>query len=140
MLPAHPCCLTSALASHCTPAHLHTRTPPTHRLPHAHSYEDYCATSDFIREHIFPGGHLPCMGAMVEAARGTGLTVHAVQDIGPDYAITLREWRQRWEERKAEVLALGYSERFWRKYRWGLVLAWLALLLVPLCVHYIAFR
>lgn len=36
-------------------------------------YEAYCNSSDFIREHIFPGGHLPCMGAMVEAARGTGL-------------------------------------------------------------------
>lgn len=38
-------------------------------------YEAYCNSSDFIREHIFPGGHLPSMGAMVEAARGTGLSV-----------------------------------------------------------------
>ena len=38
-------------------------------------YEAYCASSDFIREHIFPGGHLPSMGAMVDAARGTGLSV-----------------------------------------------------------------
>lgn len=37
-------------------------------------YEAYCKSSDFIREHIFPGGHLPCMGVMVESARGTGLT------------------------------------------------------------------
>lgn len=22
-------------------------------------YESYCRSSDFIREHIFPGGHLP---------------------------------------------------------------------------------
>ncbi len=36
-------------------------------------YEEYCASSDFIREHIFPGGHLPSMGAMVEAARPTQL-------------------------------------------------------------------
>ena len=38
-------------------------------------YEAYCASSDFIREHIFPGGHLPSMGAMVQAARGTALQV-----------------------------------------------------------------
>lgn len=38
-------------------------------------YEAYCASSDFIREHIFPGGHLPSMDAMVDAARGTGLSV-----------------------------------------------------------------
>lgn len=80
-------------------------------------YEAYCTSSDFIREHIFPGGHLPCMGAMVEAARGTGLSVHGCVDIGPDYAVTLRAWRAAWEERRAEVLALGYSEAFWRKYR-----------------------
>lgn len=38
-------------------------------------YEAYCASSDFIREHVFPGGHLPSMGAMIDAARGTGLSV-----------------------------------------------------------------
>lgn len=43
--------------------------------------------------------------------------VHGCQDIGPDYAVTLRAWREAWEARQAEVLALGYSERFWRKYR-----------------------
>jgi hypothetical protein len=45
------------------------------------------------------------------------LTVHGCQDIGPDYAVTLRAWREAWEARQAEVLALGYSQRFWRKYR-----------------------
>ena len=43
-------------------------------------YEAYCASSDFIREHIFPGGHLPSMGAMVDAARGTGLSVQVRPD------------------------------------------------------------
>lgn len=37
-------------------------------------YEAYCKSSDFIREHIFPGGHLPCMGVMVDSARGTGMS------------------------------------------------------------------
>ena len=85
-------------------------------------YEVYCNTSDFIREHIFPGGHLPSLGAVVEAIRGTGLAVRDTHDIGPDYAITLRQWRQAWEERKEDVLRLGYSERFWRKYRCGAVM------------------
>ncbi|MEW5297105.1 MAG: hypothetical protein WDW36_000333 [Sanguina aurantia] len=84
-------------------------------------YAAYCNSSDFIREHIFPGGHLPCLGAMIEAARGTGLSIHDTTDIGPDYAVTLREWRRRWEVRKDEVLALGYSDRFWRKYRFYFV-------------------
>lgn len=46
-------------------------------------YEAYCQSSDFIRERVFPGGHLPSMGAMVDAAGGTGLLVHDVVDIGP---------------------------------------------------------
>jgi hypothetical protein len=46
----------------------------------------------------------PSMGAMVEAARGTGLSVRKVRDIGPDYAITLRAWREAWErEREVRV-------------------------------------
>ena len=44
--------------------------------------------------------------------------MHDCQDIGPHYAVTLRAWRAAWEARKAEVLKLGYSERFWRKYRY----------------------
>jgi cyclopropane fatty-acyl-phospholipid synthase-like methyltransferase len=55
------------------------------------------------------------MGAMVEAARGTDLAVTAVRDIGPDYAITLRAWRDAWNKRKQDILALGYSEKFWLK-------------------------
>ncbi|GFR51020.1 hypothetical protein Agub_g13347 [Astrephomene gubernaculifera] len=80
-------------------------------------YEAYCHTSDFIREHIFPGGHLPSLGAIADCCRGTGLSLRDTHDIGPDYAITLRSWRDAWEQRRGEVLALGYNERFWRKYR-----------------------
>lgn len=38
-------------------------------------------------------------------------------DIGPHYAVTLRAWRAAWEEQHRAILKLGYSERFWRKYR-----------------------
>lgn len=60
------------------------------------------------------------VGAMVEAARGTGLQLRETNDIGPHYAVTLREWRQAWEDKRQDVLRLGYSDRFWRKYRCGL--------------------
>ncbi|KAK9804082.1 hypothetical protein WJX73_004574 [Symbiochloris irregularis] len=80
-------------------------------------YEAYCRSSDFIREHVFPGGHLPCMNAMVEAARGTGLRVTNCVDIGPHYATTLRAWRAAWEQRREELLALRMTDRFWRKFR-----------------------
>ena len=44
-------------------------------------------------------------------------TLQGTTDIGPHYAVTLRAWREAWEQRREEVLALGYSDRFWRKYR-----------------------
>lgn len=47
--------------------------------------------------------------------------------------MTLRAWRQAWEERKEEVLALGYSERFWRKYRFYCEYGSAALLWHGLC-------
>ena len=74
-------------------------------------YEAYRLSSDFIREHIFPGGHLVSMGAMAEAARPFGLAVSAAADVGRDYACTLREWRGAWERpasRKELTANLGY--------------------------------
>ena len=38
-------------------------------------------------------------------------------DIGPHYAVTLREWRAAWEREREAALRLGYSQAFWRKYR-----------------------
>ena len=38
-------------------------------------------------------------------------------DIGPHYAVTLRAWRAAWERERCAILALGYSERHWRKFR-----------------------
>ena len=56
-------------------------------------------------------------GAMVDAARGTGLVPTSVVDIGPHYATTLRQWRGAWEANKGAILALKQTERFWRKFR-----------------------
>ena len=83
-------------------------------------YDAYRNSSDFIREHIFPGGHLVSMGSMASAARPFGLAVTAATDVGPDYACTLREWRSAWEKlpvKKELISQLGYPASFWRKYR-----------------------
>lgn len=46
----------------------HHNAHDAHKTHNAHAqviaqpderYESYCRSSDFIREHIFPGGHLP---------------------------------------------------------------------------------
>lgn len=80
------------------------------------NYASYCASSDFIREHIFPGGHLPCLDVLDRWAHTNGLARSATLDIGRDYAVTLKEWRVRWNTNQAAIEALGYSREFWRMY------------------------
>eukprot|EP01025_Chloroclados_australasicus_P005212 TRINITY_DN11504_c0_g2_i5.p1 TRINITY_DN11504_c0_g2~~TRINITY_DN11504_c0_g2_i5.p1 ORF type:complete len:1114 (+),score=82.38 TRINITY_DN11504_c0_g2_i5:37-3378(+) len=80
-------------------------------------YATYCRSSDFIRQHIFPGGHLPCLGAIVDIIRHTSLNLAEAIDIGEHYAITLRQWRKKWEQKKDKILSIGYGQRFWRKYQ-----------------------
>jgi Mycolic acid cyclopropane synthetase len=95
----------------------HTIFPSTQviTMPDAR-YEEYCASSDFIREHIFPGGHLPSTGAMTAFAGAAGLSAAGVVDIGPDYAVTLRAWRGNWRRNWKAITALGYPEGFMRKW------------------------
>ena len=47
---------------------------------------------------------------------------HHAQEIGPHYALTLREWRARFWSRIDEVRAQGFDERFIRM--WDLYLAY----------------
>lgn len=63
-------------------------------------FDAYINEVDFIRKWIFPGGVLPSVTSLIDAARkgakGT-LILDTVHSIGPHYARTLREWRQRFE-------------------------------------------
>lgn len=81
---------------------------------HDDRYAEYCSTSDFIRRFIFPGGHLPSLGAVKWATQETALDLTEVVDIGPDYAITLDLWQERFRENKAKIMALGYPETWYR--------------------------
>jgi cyclopropane-fatty-acyl-phospholipid synthase len=76
---------------------------------------------DFIQRHIFPGSFLPSITAMTEAAtRASDLRVFHLEDIGPHYARTLNEWRQRFMERVKHVHRLGYPDQFVRMWEFYL--------------------
>lgn len=78
---------------------------------------------DFIKRYIFPGSYIPCVSSMVGSAAKAGeLRLIGLQDIGASYARTLHEWRRRFNQRHAEVLALGYDMRFIRM--WDFYLAY----------------
>lgn len=85
-------------------------------------YESSLRTVDFIQKHIFPGGLLPSVGAlMASAQRATSFTMRDLFDMGDSYALTLEAWSEKFEERLEAVRALGFDETFIRKWRYYLM-------------------
>jgi cyclopropane-fatty-acyl-phospholipid synthase len=76
---------------------------------------------DFIQKHIFPGSLLLSPNRLNDLlARAGGFTLHAMDDFGPDYARTLRLWRESFDAKREQVRALGFDERFERKWTYYL--------------------
>ncbi len=70
--------------------------------------------SDFIKAAIFPGGCLPSIGALTNAAERGGLALLAYDDMGTHYAETLRRWRSNLVSGRDTLDQLGYDSRFRR--------------------------
>jgi len=83
-------------------------------------FDDYRRRSDFIRHYVFPGGMLPSIKRFHEEAEKSGLKCVETFTFGQDYAKTLREWLKRFDAKRDEILALGYSEGFIRNWRFYL--------------------
>jgi len=70
---------------------------------------------DFIKKHIFPGSFIPSVTRLCEAARTTpSLRLVRLDDIGLDYARTLRCWSENFAAVREQLLELGFDERFQR--------------------------
>ena len=80
----------------------------------------YVAGTDFIQQYIFQGGLLPCPGAFRAEAAKAGLVVENELAFGPDYAETLRRWRQDFLHQDAQVRGLGFDTRFMRTWEFYL--------------------
>lgn len=80
-------------------------------------YDKYKKDSDWIKKHIFPGGHLPSFKRIETILRKeTDLHVIAVEKIGESYARTLAEWRANFVKNKEALMALGFDDTFFRKW------------------------
>ena len=77
-------------------------------------FDRYVKSTDFIQQYIFPGGCLPCPREFRAQAERAGLKVVDELAFGLDYAETLRRWRHQFMADKAQVLQLGFDERFIR--------------------------
>lgn len=80
-------------------------------------FSNYRRGVDFIQRHIFPGGMLPTTELLQHHASATGLAFQPIVTFGQDYERTLADWRKRFEVAWPEIAALGFDERFHRKWR-----------------------
>ena len=78
-------------------------------------YEQARKSVDYIQRFIFPGSFIPSVDAISRSlTRATDLKIFNLEDIGPHYARTLREWRRNFFEHLPKVRALGYPDSFVR--------------------------
>jgi len=86
-------------------------------------YARYRRRPDYIQRFIFPGSHLPSLGALTAAMRrASSLVVRDSTDIAPHYAETLRRWRLRLLDGSDDIRSLGFDDAFLR--RWEYYLAY----------------
>ncbi len=94
---------------------LQTITMPDER------FASYRRRVDWMQTYIFPGSLIPSLGAIRGAIATTALRLAHVDDIGRDYAPTLRAWRRNFLAALPEVDRLGFDAPFVRT--WLLYLA-----------------
>jgi cyclopropane-fatty-acyl-phospholipid synthase len=77
------------------------------------------STNPWLAKYIFPGGYIPALSEMALSVERSGLFMTDVEILRLHYAETLREWRRRFMERRAEAARI-YDERFCRMWEFYL--------------------
>lgn len=80
----------------------------------------YRRRSDFIRQHVFPGGMLPCPAVISHEATKVGLRVRDSHAFGHDYARTCRIWCETMMQQRPRIQRLGYGDAFLRGWQFYL--------------------
>lgn len=83
-------------------------------------FEAYDRSADFIQRYIFPGGMLLTGRIIAEQAKQAGLSFDGSRCFGQSYALTLAEWRRRFESVWPKLVPLGFDEPFRRMWRYYL--------------------
>ena len=82
-------------------------------------YKSYSKATDWMRLFIFPGGLLPSLTALTEVLTDhTSFVVKHVESIGPHYALTLEQWKERFLKNRERIIDLGFSESFIRRWEY----------------------
>ncbi|MBC7781192.1 MAG: class I SAM-dependent methyltransferase [Proteobacteria bacterium] len=87
---------------------------------HDEVFGRYRRGTDFIQQHVFPGGMLASESEFARQSASAGLVVESTEAFGCDYAETLRRWLKSFTEGEPRVRALGFDDRFIRLWRFYL--------------------
>ena len=87
-----------------------------------HAFEEYRREPDFIQRYIFPGGMLPSMPKLEQPVAEAGLKLVDERGFGLDYARTLAEWRERFQQAWPQLAKDRFDTRF--KRMWELYLSY----------------
>ena len=93
------------------------------------------AVNPWIRQHIFPGGHIPSAGQVVPAIEQSRLAIADLECWRGHYALTLAEWNRRFQDNR-ERFASKPGEAFCRMWEFYLVLCQTAFEVGHLAVHH----
>lgn len=81
-------------------------------------YKSYCKGTDFIQKYIFPGGHLPSVGKILQSTgQNTKLNLLHMEEYPEHYAKTLNIWHNNFNNKLEEIKALGFDEYFLRMWK-----------------------
>ena len=84
-------------------------------------YDSYSNGVDFIQKYIFPGGFLPSVTVLSQQfTQHTDFVIRDLKDIGMDYAKTLSDWHQGFNDNIEHYFQQGFDDRFIRMWRYYL--------------------
>lgn len=78
-------------------------------------YEGYTHRTDFIRKHIFPGGHLPCLG-IIDTLTAPYFDEISRFNLASSYARTLTCWHTAFTQSRNALTKMGFDDSFF--YKW----------------------
>ncbi len=74
----------------------------------------------WITKYIFPGGYTPSMSELTRPIENSGLIFSDIEVLKTHYAHTLRHWKERFFNKKDQVLDM-FDEKFFRMWEFYLV-------------------
>ncbi|GHH01592.1 cyclopropane-fatty-acyl-phospholipid synthase [Pseudodonghicola xiamenensis] len=76
--------------------------------------------AEWITKYIFPGGYIPSLSQLAPAIERSGLWSLDIEILRLHYAMTLRHWLARFDE-KIDIVRQSYDDRFIRMWRFYLI-------------------